>query len=141
MGEKGLLFVVDGSKAIAAAVQQVFGERALVQRCQVHYAEGRIMPSWLLQGALRAGFGGLRLGIILRSLKAVSPGRSDLSPPLDSLPWLLPRSSGVTEQQLTTGRESLQVDRLARAGRPIDGMQDLRHHQGLLRLHKRLLIS
>lgn len=34
--QKGLLFVVDGSKAIAAAVQQVFGDRALVQRCQVH---------------------------------------------------------------------------------------------------------
>lgn len=34
--QKGLLFVVDGSKAIATAVQQVFGDRALVQRCQVH---------------------------------------------------------------------------------------------------------
>ena len=33
---QGLLFVIDGSKAIAAAVAQVFGEHALVQRCQVH---------------------------------------------------------------------------------------------------------
>ncbi|MDA8346365.1 MAG: transposase [Thermaerobacter sp.] len=33
---QGLLFVIDGSKAIAAAVAQVFGENALVQRCQVH---------------------------------------------------------------------------------------------------------
>ena len=33
---QGLLFVIDGSKALAAAVAEVFGDRALVQRCQVH---------------------------------------------------------------------------------------------------------
>lgn len=49
--QQGLLFVVDGSKAIAAAVAQVFGEYALVQRCEVHYAERRIMPMCSRQGA------------------------------------------------------------------------------------------
>jgi len=32
----GLLFVVDGGKAIASAVKAAFGESALIQRCQVH---------------------------------------------------------------------------------------------------------
>jgi putative transposase len=30
------LFVIDGSKALAAAIRKVFGRRALIQRCQVH---------------------------------------------------------------------------------------------------------
>lgn len=34
--ERSLLFVIDGSKALHSAIQAVFGERALVQRCQVH---------------------------------------------------------------------------------------------------------
>jgi transposase-like protein len=32
------LFVLDGAKALAAAVKRVFGKRAIVQRCQVHKA-------------------------------------------------------------------------------------------------------
>jgi hypothetical protein len=32
----GLLVVIDGGKALAAAVTRVFGDRALIQRCQVH---------------------------------------------------------------------------------------------------------
>jgi putative transposase len=32
----GLLFVLDGSKALAKAVRKVFGTKALVQRCTVH---------------------------------------------------------------------------------------------------------
>jgi transposase-like protein len=32
------LFVLDGAKALAAAVKRVFGKRALLQRCQVHKA-------------------------------------------------------------------------------------------------------
>ena len=31
-----MLFVIDGGKAIAKAIQEVFGESALIQRCQVH---------------------------------------------------------------------------------------------------------
>ena len=32
----GLLFVLDGSKALAAGVRKVFGDKALVQRCTLH---------------------------------------------------------------------------------------------------------
>jgi putative transposase len=32
----GLLVVIDGAKALAAAVRKVFGDLALVQRCQIH---------------------------------------------------------------------------------------------------------
>jgi len=34
--EDGLLVVIDGAKAMAAAVREVFGANALVQRCTVH---------------------------------------------------------------------------------------------------------
>ena len=66
---QGLLFVVDGSKAIAAAVAQVFGEHALVQRCQVHkrrnvvehlpkreqgWVNLRLSTSWAQGDAVRA---------------------------------------------------------------------------------------
>ncbi|HUR46381.1 MAG TPA: IS256 family transposase [Candidatus Saccharimonadales bacterium] len=34
--ERRLLMIIDGSKALRKAIQQVFGEQALVQRCRVH---------------------------------------------------------------------------------------------------------
>jgi transposase-like protein len=34
--DRTMLFVIDGSKALASATRKVFGKRALVQRCQVH---------------------------------------------------------------------------------------------------------
>jgi putative transposase len=34
--ESGVLFVIDGSKALAAGVARVFGDRALIQRCVLH---------------------------------------------------------------------------------------------------------
>lgn len=34
--ERGILVVIDGSKALRAAVRDIFGEKAVVQRCQVH---------------------------------------------------------------------------------------------------------
>ena len=34
--EQRMLFVIDGSKALRAAIRQVWGGQALVQRCQVH---------------------------------------------------------------------------------------------------------
>jgi len=34
--EEGVLFVLDGSKALAAGVKRVFGDRALIQRCVLH---------------------------------------------------------------------------------------------------------
>ena len=34
--DRAMLFVIDGAKALRKAIRDVFGERALVQRCQVH---------------------------------------------------------------------------------------------------------
>jgi putative transposase len=34
--DKNLLFVLDGSKALAKAVKQRFGKRAVIQRCRIH---------------------------------------------------------------------------------------------------------
>ena len=34
--EEGVLFVIDGSKALAAGVRKVLGDRALIQRCTLH---------------------------------------------------------------------------------------------------------
>jgi transposase-like protein len=34
--KRSKLFVVDGSKALVKAIRERFGERALIQRCQVH---------------------------------------------------------------------------------------------------------
>ncbi|MGI8946731.1 MAG: transposase [Ornithinimicrobium sp.] len=42
---KGILFVVDGGKALTKAIRAVFGGKALIQRCRRHYAEQPIMPS------------------------------------------------------------------------------------------------
>jgi mutator family transposase len=43
----GLPVVIDGAKAPSAAVRAVFGAHAAIQRCTVHCAEQRIMPSWV----------------------------------------------------------------------------------------------
>jgi putative transposase len=43
--ERGLLFVVDGGKALAKAIRAAFGRKALIQRCRRHYAEVRVMPT------------------------------------------------------------------------------------------------
>lgn len=34
--DRAMLFVIDGSKALVAAIRKAFGKRALIQRCQVH---------------------------------------------------------------------------------------------------------
>lgn len=51
--------MIDGAKALAAAVKEVFGGLAAVQRCTLHYAEQRIMPSWD-----RESFCGKRRGLV-----------------------------------------------------------------------------
>ena len=50
----GLLVVIDGAKALATAVKSVFGKHALVQRCQLHYVERRIMWSVVGTGLVEA---------------------------------------------------------------------------------------
>ena len=42
--DDGLLVVLDGAKALSVAVREVFGAKALIQRCTLHYADLRIMP-------------------------------------------------------------------------------------------------
>ena len=48
----GLLVVIDGAKALASAVQSVFGDLALVQRCQIH--KRRNVTDHLPKGAREA---------------------------------------------------------------------------------------
>jgi putative transposase len=65
----GILVVIDGGKALAAAVTRVFGDRALIQRCQVHkrrnllehlpqqdrgWVNARLSTAWALPDADRA---------------------------------------------------------------------------------------
>ncbi len=45
--DDGLLVVIDGAKSLSSAVRAVFGAKAAIQRCTVHYAEQRVMPSWI----------------------------------------------------------------------------------------------
>ncbi|CAN5356841.1 MAG: transposase [Acidimicrobiia bacterium] len=52
----GVLFVVDGGKAIDKVVRAVFGDKALIQRCRRHYAEERVMPSWSQEALWDRGF-------------------------------------------------------------------------------------
>ena len=41
-----MLFLVDGSAALRRAISDVYGSLGVVHRCQVHYADVRIMPMW-----------------------------------------------------------------------------------------------
>ena len=54
---KGVLFVIDGGKALAKAIRATFGHKALIQRCRRHYAEQRIMPSWTRRSLRDKGSG------------------------------------------------------------------------------------
>jgi len=49
------LFVIDGSKALAKAIRNTFGRHTPIQRCQVHYADLRIMPTMAAKRARTAG--------------------------------------------------------------------------------------
>jgi transposase-like protein len=58
--ERALLVVIDGAKALYKAVKEVFGERALIQRCRVHKLrnvlehlpkEKQRQAAWRLRGA------------------------------------------------------------------------------------------
>ena len=39
------LFIIDGAKALSKAIRRTFGGAAAIQRCQVHYADLRIMQT------------------------------------------------------------------------------------------------
>jgi hypothetical protein len=49
VAERRYLFVIDGAKALRAAIQRVFGERAEVQRCQLH--KRRNVAEYLVKNA------------------------------------------------------------------------------------------
>lgn len=78
------LFIVDGAKALRAAITSVFGKRALIQRCQVHKSRNvasYLPPKWQaeLRRRLRAAWGMATheqaheaLVAVLRWLEAIS---------------------------------------------------------------------
>ncbi|MGH2498799.1 MAG: transposase [Candidatus Limnocylindria bacterium] len=47
--DRALLFVIDGGKAIRKAIRDTYGRLAPVQRCTLHYADLRIMPTRLTE--------------------------------------------------------------------------------------------
>jgi transposase-like protein len=46
--DRSVLVILDGSKALRKAVRDLFGDVALVQRYEVHYADVPIMPISLI---------------------------------------------------------------------------------------------
>jgi putative transposase len=83
--ERRYLFVIDGAKALRAGIERVFGERAEVQRCQIHKrrnvkehlpksAQGdtdrRIRNAYALTGYAEAK---AELGKIFRQLERINP--------------------------------------------------------------------
>jgi transposase-like protein len=48
------LWVIDGGKALRRAILDCFGELALVQRCQEHYADLSVMPTWRSRPSVQA---------------------------------------------------------------------------------------
>jgi transposase-like protein len=50
-----VLVVIDGAKALASAVRAVF-DHPVIARCQLHYAEERIMPTWQRESWLDGRF-------------------------------------------------------------------------------------
>ncbi len=52
--DESILCVVDGGKGIRKALVDVLGDRAVIQRCQIHYADARIMPTREVESAAGA---------------------------------------------------------------------------------------
>jgi transposase-like protein len=84
--EQGILFVIDGAKALRKAIRQVFGERSPVQRCVRHKERNvvdhlpeqdqqivrtRLRAAWALDDHRRAID---RLGVLARELDRTCPG-------------------------------------------------------------------
>jgi transposase-like protein len=84
--DDGLLVVIDGSKALRAAVRDAFGERAAVQRCRIHkqrnvlghlpeaerpWVRRKLCEAWALADTAAAE---RRLKELARALEAKRPG-------------------------------------------------------------------
>ena len=106
---RSTLFVIDGSKALRKAVRDVFGDRAVVQRCQVHklrnvkeHLPKDLQPS--VRKAMRDAYASpsaaaakKRLSALARQLEAEHPGaaaslREGLDETLTVKAFGLPRS-------------------------------------------------
>ncbi len=48
------LFIINGAKALSKAIRRTFGRDTAIQRCQIHYAELRIMPTRAAKPAWKA---------------------------------------------------------------------------------------
>lgn len=122
---EGLLVVIDGSKALRAAVRACFGERALIQRCRIHklrnvlahlpddehpWIRRKLAQAWALASADAAE---RRLRELARALERDRPGAAG------SL------REGL-EETLTITRLGLSVDsalgRTLRSTNPIESM-------------------
>jgi putative transposase len=62
--EQGLLFAIDGSKALRKAIRQVFGNDVPVQRCVQHYADLPVMPTRYEECLQRRESAAVLVGII-----------------------------------------------------------------------------
>ena len=87
--ERSVLFVIDGAKALRRAIAEVYGERAVVQRCQVHKRRNVLahLPRHQHAQVARclheafesesAALGERRLNNFARSLEREHPGAAD----------------------------------------------------------------
>lgn len=81
----GILFVLDGGKALRRAVQDVFGEQALVQRCRIHKERGVLdhLPErehgWV-RGKLRRAWANPDADEATRDLEALARQLEKLNP-------------------------------------------------------------
>lgn len=81
----GILFVLDGGKALRRAVQDVFGEQALVQRCRIHQERGVLdhLPErehgWV-RGKLRRAWANPDADEATRDLEALARQLEKLNP-------------------------------------------------------------
>ena len=64
----GVLFVLDGSKALAGGVKRVFGDRALIQRCVLHKRRN-------LDGYLPDGYAGVVDKQLAKAFNDIDPAR------------------------------------------------------------------
>jgi transposase-like protein len=102
--ERKLLIVIDGAKALRKAVQMMFGERALVQRCRVHKQRNVVehLPVEKRQQAvwrLRAAWGKSEWKEAEKELKAV-------------VKWLQPISPGAAHSLEEGLEETLTLQKL-----------------------------
>ncbi len=83
--QSSMLFVIDGGKGLRSAIRNIFGERALVQRCQIHKIKNvlghlpkSMQPS--TRQAMREAYDSKSHDTAKRKLKSLAHGLSDEHP-------------------------------------------------------------